>query len=518
MPRDYYIERDAIIKRWYGANSQPNNPRPQRTWNQSPITPADCLGIPVPVNSPFTYPGHCMVWKYGLNRDGYGTLNIDGKQELAHRVAFIETKGQVPAGNQVNHLCNRPYCVQPSHLYAGTRQDNKDDSRIFSDPELINAPWILGWPEGTSASEPLPRRLLESARYDYAQPWEPLIQPGQRPLEEFTCPAHDFAITMQGGHSRICRICETSEFQEEMMDESGTYFLIAEICPVSQTVLPIFRKIVASEFVAASQREARRRAYNRSSHGFGMGSHYLRNCGCAYCIQDRKAFRAVIQPLLTGEESQIIDICDTLESHITKGLEQASVEMMGALAKASGMNDEQTQTLRDHFRDCTNTRADLTRVSRMLEGELGYLLYAMVIFNDREAFLEDQMFQQIVFRWRLTRMRKEDEEHILRTILPVVEEAADRMALAWESEADELTRPYLESKPELYRGIKYLAQALIKKQFLEHLRYELLGRNNAGEQQPHPHSYCVASTIEEGRVQPFPTEFEEGMGYMPREV
>ena len=92
------------------------------------------------------------------------------------------------------------------------------------------------------------------------------------------------------------------------------------------------------------------------------------------------------------------------------------------------------------------------------------------------------------------------------------------MALAWESEADELTRPYLESKPELYRGIRYLAQALIKKHFLEHLRYELLGRNNAGEQQPHPHHYCVASIIETGRLQPFPTEFEEGIGYIPRDV
>ena len=146
-----------------------------------------------------------MVWKYGLNRDGYGILNIDGKQELAHRVVFIQTKGQVPEGNQVNHLCNRPYCVQPAHLYPGTRQDNKDDSGIFSDPELINAPWVMGWPERTSASDPLLRRLLESARYDYAQPWEPLVQPGQKPLEEFTCPAHDFAITMQGGHSKICR-------------------------------------------------------------------------------------------------------------------------------------------------------------------------------------------------------------------------------------------------------------------------------------------------------------------------
>ena len=120
---------------------------------------------------------------------------------------FIQTRGQVPEDRQVNHLCNRPYCVQPSHLYAGTGQDNKDDSQIFSKEELLHAPWVLYWSEGRHAEDALLQRLLESNRYDGTEPWEPTTQPAQRPLEEFTCPGHDFAITMFGGNSRICRIC-----------------------------------------------------------------------------------------------------------------------------------------------------------------------------------------------------------------------------------------------------------------------------------------------------------------------
>ena len=100
MPRNYRTERDAIIQRWYGSNPQPRNPRPHRSWKEDP----GCLGIPMQVNSPFSPLGYCMVWKYGLNRDGYGTLTIDGKQELAHRAAFIQTRGQTPEDRQVKAL------------------------------------------------------------------------------------------------------------------------------------------------------------------------------------------------------------------------------------------------------------------------------------------------------------------------------------------------------------------------------------------------------------------------------
>ena len=516
MPRSYRIERNSIVQRWYGRNSQPRNPRPHRSWKEGPITPGDCLGIPMQVNSPFSPFGYCMVWKYGLNQDGYGTLTIDGKQELAHRAAFIQTRGQIPEDRQVNHLCNRPYCVQPSHLYAGTVQDNKDDSRIFSNEDLLHAPWILHWPEGVNSDNPLLRRLLESNRYDRMEPWQPVEQPAQKPLEEFTCPKHDFAITMFGGGSRICRICETSEFQERESDELGTYSLIAEICPVSQTVIPIFEKITASEFVGESHRETRRKAYHRNRQGFG--SHELRNCGCDYCTRDRVAFRAAIQPLLTSKESELLDVCDRLEPQITTVLEEASADMMEAWAEAVGLNDEQTQTLKEHHKDCTNTKAELTRTSRTLEGKLGYLLYAMAELSTREEMLEDQAFQQTIFGWSLARVRKGDEEHIRRTILPAAEETANRMVMAWERETDELTRPYLESKPELYQDIRWLAQVLAKKQVLEHLRHELLGRNSFVEQEPHPHSSCATSVMETGRVRPFPREFEEGMGYRPREL
>ena len=94
MSRDYQTERDAVIRRWYGGNPQTRNPRPRRSWNEGPIAPVDCFGVPMQVNSPFSPFGYCLVWRFGLNRDGYAVLTIDGKQELAHRAVFIQTRGQ----------------------------------------------------------------------------------------------------------------------------------------------------------------------------------------------------------------------------------------------------------------------------------------------------------------------------------------------------------------------------------------------------------------------------------------
>ena len=311
-----------------------------------------------------------MVWKYSLNANGYGLLTIDGKQELAHRAVFMQTRAQVPEDRQVNHLCNRPYCVQPSHLYAGTAQDNRDDSQIFSKEKLLTAPWILHWEGVPGTDDPLSRRLLDSHRYDGTDPWEPVTQPAQRPLEEFTCPGHDFAITMFGGAYRICRICDASELDEARLEGIGTPVLIAEICPASQTVLPIFEKIVGSEFVGDSHFEMRRRGYYRSQ-GLGMGSHDLRTCGCDYCKQDRTAFRVAIQPLLTQQESALLDICERLGPRITSALEEASADMMEALARSMGMDGDQTRVLKEHTKDCFNTRHEMARTSRVLGVNLG---------------------------------------------------------------------------------------------------------------------------------------------------
>ena len=49
-------------------------------------------------------------------------------------------------------------------------------------------------------------------------------------------------------------------------------------------------------------------------------------------------FSAVVQPLLTQQESVLLDICERLEPRITTALEEASAHMMEALARSTSMD------------------------------------------------------------------------------------------------------------------------------------------------------------------------------------
>ena len=117
------------------------------------------------------------------------------------------------------------------------------------------------------------------------------------------------------------------------MQGMGTPAPIAEVCPASQTVLPILEKIVASEFLGGSHLEMRRKAYCLSQ-GPGMGFPIPEELGCDCCKQDRIVFRDVIHLLLTEELSALLDICDRLEPWITTALEEASTDMMEAWARS----------------------------------------------------------------------------------------------------------------------------------------------------------------------------------------
>jgi len=112
---------------------------------------------------------------------------VDGRTELTHRVSYRQTRGAIPEGKQLNHLCDRPYCFQTSHLYADDRQDNTDDRHQFKSTAMLSE-WELARMWDFDTDDPLINRMRETQRVEWMEYWNPVEKPVAQTLQDFTCP------------------------------------------------------------------------------------------------------------------------------------------------------------------------------------------------------------------------------------------------------------------------------------------------------------------------------------------
>ena len=511
--RDYKRERDQLILRYHGTLPATKAPQPARE-PKGAITESDYVGVRSPINAPYYLTGDCLLWKYSLNNDGYGRLAIkDQENQMVHRLAFIQAGGTIPENMQINHLCDRPYCLQPGHLYAGTRKENAKDRAAF---RKGLHPFIAGIAlsnyheiaeEGDPyrkwfRNDPDAQEMLASNRWRLRDPWptpEPVIQAA---MDQFQCPGHDFAIPngMQWGTNkegnRFCRICDEGELFAGEGEKIGYSWFLKEVCPASQMVDSIYDKAIALPLAGPDYADWRAKIHSRSAH-LG-GNHKLRYCKCHFCTADRNLFNQMLQPKLANHDRDLITKCQQVRERVRKILRASGQEAVARWTVrvedqvGLELTSHQRQDLNDHWANCHEAERQLDSTADTIEKITAAVISAGRKGKAAEELIKDPMLQLLTIE---TRYSKEHKYHWNRITRLTQKTLKALWAVLQETIADVL--PVSEDREQT--KVRWLLCSLVDYRLtvatLDFLGYQCAGAGLSQQVRPHPHAYCLDKVL-----------------------
>ncbi len=70
--------------------------------------------------------GRCWVWTAAKTK-GYGKFGFRDRTVSTHRFSWVLHRGNIPDNLCVLHKCDNRSCINPKHLFLGTKSDNNED-------------------------------------------------------------------------------------------------------------------------------------------------------------------------------------------------------------------------------------------------------------------------------------------------------------------------------------------------------------------------------------------------------
>lgn len=111
--------------------------------------------------APYELEKSCRLWTGAKINSGRGYITYQKKNWLIHRLVYtLYYRREIKF--QINHKCDRELCIEPSHLYDGTQQENVDDMmrrarRVYTSSDFFKCGHSIkehGRPNGNARGKP----------------------------------------------------------------------------------------------------------------------------------------------------------------------------------------------------------------------------------------------------------------------------------------------------------------------------------------------------------------------------